>query len=393
VTEALQAPVARGVDALRIGAILLAVGVTLVAVPATVSLVVQSDDTSWWFGPLVTALVVAGIVLAACAAVRGVRTTRLAARLHTGTVLGAVLLLPEVTRTTYAEGTAPWVLAYVPSAVAASVLVSRRWPANLLLGWALILADLRVRATVWDVSTSDIVNDVLFELTVLAMAAAVLTSIALAQQALHREATATAERFLVARTTEQVGRRSAQWDALVHDEILASLETIALAPPDVDVRALARATIEGLGEGPPSGYVDHVAFRGSVLQAVLTECPTAASRCVATPDARVLPPDVADALLMAVTEALRNAATHAFDRTDRAEGEVTVRLNHGPDRVAVEVSDRGRGFDRARVGPTSFGLALSIEGRVGAVGGLATVASRLGHGTSVRLQWPVSEAP
>ncbi len=178
----------------------------------------------------------------------------------------------------------------------------------------------------------------------------------------------------------------------MHDEILAALETIAIAPPDVDERALARATIAGLGQGPPSGDVDHVAFRSSVLEAVLAELPTASTRCLATPDARVLPPDVADALLMAVTEALRNAATHAYGPADTVDGVVTVRLSHGPERVALEVSDHGCGFDRSRVGPTSFGLALSIEGRVGAVGGLATVASRPGEGTTVRVQWPASGA-
>lgn len=379
----------RGVDALRIGAILLAVGVTLVAVPATVSQAVQWGRTPWWFNLAVTATIACVIGLAAGGAI-GRGTTRLAARLHAGVVLVATLVLPLVAESPYAVDTPPWVHAYLPSAIAGCVLVSRRWPVNLGLGWTLMLSDLWMRTEVWEVPVSRAVNDLLFEMTVLAMGAAVLTSIALAQRGLEREAAATAERFLVARATEQLGRRGAQWDALVHDEILAALETIAIAPPDVDVRELARSTIDGLGEGPPSGDVDHVTFRGSVLEAVLTEYPTASSRCVATADARVLPPDAAEALLMAVTEALRNAAEHAFD--GRHAGAVSLRLNHGPDRVALEVSDRGRGFDRAQVGPTSFGLALSIEGRVGAVGGLATVMSRPGHGTTVRMQWPAAEA-
>jgi hypothetical protein len=386
-----EEPVRGGVDALRIGAILLAVGVMTVAVPATVSLLLQGGDTPWWFSLPVTALVGLGVALAGAAAASGVRTTRLAARVHTGTVLAATLLLPAVTDTTYADRMPPWVHAYLPSAIAASVLVSRHWLLNLGLGWTLMAADLRLRAEVWPVPAARIANDLLFEMTVLVVAAAVFTSIALAQQGLEREARATAQRFVVARATEQLGRRSAQWDALVHDEILAALETIAIAPPDVDERALARATIEGLGEGPPVGDVDHVGFRASVLEAVLAECPTASSRFAATPDARVLPPDVAEALLMAVTEALRNAATHAYDADDPSRGAVTVRLNHGPSRVALEVSDQGRGFDRARVGPTSFGLALSIEGRVGAVGGLATISSRPGSGTTVRMQWPVGD--
>ncbi|GAA1920106.1 sensor histidine kinase [Nocardioides marmoribigeumensis] len=389
----------RGLDALRIGAILLTVGVVIVAVPASAALVMQRDATPWWFEVPVCALLALGVLLAAAAAVRGVRTTRLAARVHSGTVLAATLGLPLVTGTTYAEGTPPWVHAYVPSAIAASVLVTRRWVPNLVVGSALMLADLHLRSVVWPVSTQRAANDLLFEVTVLVMSAAVLSSIALSQRALEQEAAATAERFLLARASEQLGRRSAQWDALVHDEILAALETIALAPPEVDERALARDTIAGLQQGPPTGDVDHVAFRGAVLEAVLTEYPTASSRCSAAPDARDLPPDVAEALLMAVTEALRNVAAHAYPTSSGrglaaapGDGPVTVRLVHGPDRVSLEVSDQGRGFDRARVGPTSFGLALSIEGRVGAVGGLATVSSRPGSGTTVRVQWPADGA-
>ena len=382
-----QKPVRGGVDALRIGAILLAVGVMTVAVPASVSLVVQEGATPWWFSLLVTVGVGLGLALAAAAAVSGLPTTRLAARVHTGTVLVATLLLPAVTSTTYADRP-PWVHAYLPSAIAASVLVSSRWLLDLGIGVTLMAADLRLRAAVWPVPAPRLVHDLLFEVTVLVMATAVFTSIFLAQQALERQARATAQRFLLARATEQVGRRSAQWDALVHDEILAALETIALAPPEVDERALARATIEGMGQGPPVGDVDHVPFRQSVLEAVLAECPTASSRFSATPDARVLPPDVAEALLMAVTEALRNAATHAYDPADHARGPVVVRLDHDAGQVSLEVSDDGRGFDRARVAPTSFGLALSIEGRLGAVGGLATITSRPGSGTTVHLQWP-----
>lgn len=378
----------RGIDALRIAGILLGVGVTIVAVPATLTQAMQSQDTPWWFHLPVTGLVAVVVVLSAGGAL-GLGTTRLAARVHTSVVLVATLVLPEVTRTTYTEDTPPWLHAYLPSAIAAVVLVSRRWPANLALGVALVLADLRLRATVWPVPGPELLNDVLFELTVMAMGAAVLTSMTLSQRDLEREASATADRFLLARETERLGRRNAHWDALVHDEILAALETIALDPPDVDVRSVATSALAGLGAGPPQGDVDHVVFRQSVLDAVLAELPTASTRCVAPPGARLVPSEAAEALLMALTEALRNAATHAYDE---AGGEVAVRLSHGTQRVAIAVSDEGRGFDRSRVRPTSFGLALSIEGRLGAVGGLATVRSVPGKGTTVHLVWPAGSA-
>jgi signal transduction histidine kinase len=377
-----------GVDAMRIGAILLSVGVTIVAVPATIALVSQRDVSPWWFSVPVTLLLACGVALAGAAAASWARTTRLAARVHVGTVLAATLLLPAVAEDVYDELTPPWVHAYLPSAVAACVLLTRHWTANLVAGAALVVADLRVHRHVWDVPLERILTDVVFDASVLTMGAAVLSSIAHAQRELEREAAATTERFLLARTTEQLGRRGAQWDALVHDEILAALETIALAPPDVDPRALARTAIEGFGEGPPAGDVDHVGFRAAVLETVLTEYPTASTRCSAAADARVLPPDVAEALLTALTEALRNAAAHAYP-SGRGDGPVAVRLDHDRDGVSLEVADDGRGFDRGRVGPTSFGVALSIEGRVGAAGGVATVTSRPGAGTTVRVRWPV----
>lgn len=378
----------RGIDVLRLGATLLTIGVAVAAVPATAALWLQTGAAPGWLGTATTALVVTTLALGG-AAWRGRRTSRLTAQVYVLTVLAATLLLPSSPGDAYTATSEPWVHGYLPSAVAATVMVSACWQLNLVLGLALVAADARMQTTVWQLGRGDVANDLLFELTVLAVSAAVFTSVALSQRELRAQAASIAGRFLEARTTEQLARRGAQWDALVHDEILAALETIALRPPDVDERQVAAAAVSSLDAGPPTGAVDAVDFRTAVLTAILTEYPTASSRFSTAPDARPLPHDVADALLMAVTEALRNVAQHAYSP---GPGDVSVRLGHDANAVAIEVADHGRGFERSRVGPSSFGLALSIEGRLGAVGGVGVVTSQPGRGTTVRLQWPVGGA-
>ncbi|MGC0376700.1 sensor histidine kinase [Streptomyces sp. SAI-229] len=90
----------------------------------------------------------------------------------------------------------------------------------------------------------------------------------------------------------------------------------------------------------------------------------------------------ATALRDSVGESLRNVARHAGVNT----AEVSVRrVGH---RAVVTVQDRGMGFDPADVPAHRQGLARSVIGRMHTVGGQATVESRPGEGTIVRLEWP-----
>ena len=92
-----------------------------------------------------------------------------------------------------------------------------------------------------------------------------------------------------------------------------------------------------------------------------------------------------DALVLAVREAVANAAVHA------GVGEVSVFVEVGDDGVAAFVRDRGRGFERAGVPADRRGLAESIEARIQRHGGAAAVRSVPGEGTEVELRLP-SEA-
>src|SRR5829696_8166816 len=82
-------------------------------------------------------------------------------------------------------------------------------------------------------------------------------------------------------------------------------------------------------------------------------------------------------------EALQNALRHAD--ADRIE----VRLSDGGGRLALSVTDDGRGFDAAAPGLRGRRLGLtSMEERAAELGGRLAIDSRPGAGTTVRLEVP-----
>jgi signal transduction histidine kinase len=81
-------------------------------------------------------------------------------------------------------------------------------------------------------------------------------------------------------------------------------------------------------------------------------------------------------------EALRNVARYA------GVDVVRVTARRAGDVILVTVADSGVGFDLERIPSHRIGIKRSIRGRMWNVGGRATVESRPGHGTTVRLEWP-----
>ena len=100
------------------------------------------------------------------------------------------------------------------------------------------------------------------------------------------------------------------------------------------------------------------------------------------PDAPLpIGPEVEQHLYRLGQEALANVVKHA--RASRA----TVRIAATDDIVSIEVSDDGRGFDPAAVGPDHFGLR-SMRGRVADLGGHLQITSAPGRGTTLRVVVP-----
>jgi signal transduction histidine kinase len=92
-----------------------------------------------------------------------------------------------------------------------------------------------------------------------------------------------------------------------------------------------------------------------------------------------------------VQEAVTNAVRHAAPRGLR------VHLDRGPERLALSVTDDGRGFDAgARLENAAAAGHLGVIGmreRVRAQGGSFHLSSRPGAGTTVEVELPLSSAP
>lgn len=196
--------------------------------------------------------------------------------------------------------------------------------------------------------------------------------------------------FQTRRTTAEANAESVallerqHWDALVHDHVINVLRTAGDTQGTLGPRTRAeahralavisgpaaesgrvrasevvrrvRAVVEGLAEGTEVGVVEF----------------EPAARVEAT---------VADAMLSAMGEALRNVRRHA--RAGRVS--VTVCVSEG--RLAIRVRDDGVGFTLKSVSPTAMGIRGSMVDRMARVGGTTLISSRPGHGTDVLLEW------
>jgi signal transduction histidine kinase len=98
-----------------------------------------------------------------------------------------------------------------------------------------------------------------------------------------------------------------------------------------------------------------------------------------------IPAEVKTALFRIVQEALTNVIKHAAAR------EAHVRLSYEPERVGVQVTDDGRGFDPQAGGPSGripWGLR-NMEERAVLLGGQFLVHSRPGKGTRIEVNIPI----
>ncbi len=97
-----------------------------------------------------------------------------------------------------------------------------------------------------------------------------------------------------------------------------------------------------------------------------------------------VPRGPAEAICRCLHETLTNVVRHAGVEA------ASVRVERHGDAVLVEVTDLGRGFTPEAVSPHRRGVSLSILERMGGIGGTASVTSRPGRGTRVRLTWSPS---
>ncbi|MFD1720107.1 sensor histidine kinase [Amnibacterium endophyticum] len=182
-------------------------------------------------------------------------------------------------------------------------------------------------------------------------------------------------------------REQARVNALVHDRVLATLLAAARpVPGSSDLqRADAARALAGLrallhDESPREDTTGRELIWQ--VQAVTTELAPEAGfghDLDGDPD---VPGEVAEALLQATEEALRNSLRHA------GTANRTVHVAVEPTGIRIDVLDDGVGFERATVPAERLGIAESIEGRLRSLpGGAADVVTEPGVGTRVLLRW------
>lgn len=183
-------------------------------------------------------------------------------------------------------------------------------------------------------------------------------------------------------------------DALVHDNVLATLLAASSAESSAEralVSSMAQHTLAVLlperEPDAPEGLVPLELLERQLAHAASTfrtECAVEFAPDV-NPRSATLPRAVAEALVGAVWQALANSLQHAGP----SEGvHRVVRGRLGGDGVDIVVEDDGCGFRLADVPRERLGIRLSILERVHNARGAARVDSAPGEGTRVVLAWP-----
>lgn len=221
--------------------------------------------------------------------------------------------------------------------------------------------------------------------TVIGAAIAVLAGVALALApwALRINRELIAERSARARETER-----AEIAAHLHDSVLQTLAAIQQrSDPGSDAARLARGqerelrdwlfrTADGGAPADSEALAEELREHASALEA---DHPVR-FEVVSVGVQRAVP----ESILAAAREAMLNAARHSG-------GDVTVYIETRPDKVLIDVTDRGAGLDLNNLPEGRMGVRESIIGRMQRAGGEARITvGPGGSGTAVRLSQPLS---
>lgn len=174
--------------------------------------------------------------------------------------------------------------------------------------------------------------------------------------------------------------------AHLHDSVLQTLALIQQrSEPGTDVARLARRQERDLrtwlfrsADGPAPEPRD-TASAELTEHAETLEAVHAVRFEVVVVGERIVAPS---AIIAAAREAMQNAAQHAG-------GEVTVYIETTPQRISIDINDRGPGFNPDDIQGPRFGIRESILGRMQRAGGTARLRPGPGgEGTSVQLEYP-----
>lgn len=232
-------------------------------------------------------------------------------------------------------------------------------------------------------------QDVFFSLSFTAIFTALAMMSMRSARAVDRAAASAREVAARASSAEARLRERARLDALVHDEVMATLYYATVGTPELDA-AVARQARKALDELRAVGNDEDVPlevddFVNRLRSATVEQSPVV-TFAVDGSRTQQVPADVASAFVEAAGEAVRNSLAYAS--TDEHPVPVTVLLSLDEGSVVASIADEGTGFNPRAVPPHRLGIRVSIEGRMATVPGcFATVESRPRHGTLVTLGW------
>lgn len=381
----------------RVGARFLGLGLIGYPVVSAASILASAPLTDAWWAPLSILLSVGpGILLIAATFRPGTAwLTPLALTSWVGYVLGLALWFVAWNGTTLADPdeSAQWMVAFcgMPSMV---LMLVRPRLAVVALVVSSTLAHLSQQFGRFGEVTSDAPMEILWSL----MFTGVFLAVVLVATRTGRELDETREETY--RTAANVAAASARevekerFDAIVHDRVIASLLAVRAGRPDDRLAAQATSALEELARVPGADGPD-AATDIEVIRRIRSAAADVSERFdveVVGGDAdghdvgsgsATYPAEVLDAVVEAMSEALRNVVRHAGD-----DAECAVIVRFEPDSLSMAVVDNGVGFDPETVAAGRLGIAVSIRGRLARLpGGHARVQSRAGRGTTVQILW------
>lgn len=350
------------------------------------------EELPAWHVPLVLAsFVPLAAMLIACAIGRGAAIT---AGIFTFAYAGSLILWPLATAgTTPDPASAPWIWFLVNVATVAGVLA---FPLPLQIVWTIFVPLLYgvVRLIQGGFGVDFWISvplDVSFALILGGMLTTlgwVFRSIASNVDAARAHAVDSYAKAAAADASEQ---ERVTVSALMHDSVLAALIAAERADTPREQALAAAMAQEALTR---LANTDREAQEGSDAPTTAAAIATGIERAsqelgVALAVERemdrsgaIVPGHVAQAFVLAATQAVANAVQHA----DGDGLAVAVRSNERPARVRVEVRDTGSGFDWDEIPEDRLGIRASIVARIAAVGGTTRIRSDA-DGTTVRLEW------
>jgi hypothetical protein len=174
------------------------------------------------------------------------------------------------------------------------------------------------------------------------------------------------------------------YDKLIHDQVLMVMQHVRGGETNAQLAPYARQAMDELATGSPDGPASGTDLV-SLMRAVISDVDSGIDVTAQpwSPDLIEVPPSVAREIVDAAAEATRNCVRHAGP-----DATATVYIEVDTEQVRVRIHDDGKGFDPRTVRRDRMGLAFSIQQRMTAAGGRATVDTAVGLGTRVLLEWP-----